>query len=317
VPVKGRSNGRVKGHLRGPLLLAGATLLCVATAIVAIGTGAVRIPPAQVLAVLFGWQDDSLTDAMRTVVWNVRAPRVLQGLLAGALLATAGVLLQALFRNPLADPALIGVSAGAALGAVTADAVRAEGGDAIAVHTDVTDEASVQAAIAAAVARRGRLDILFNCAGGSLNADSQVTDVDLAVWDRTMALDVRGAMLVCRHGIPELVKAGGGSVVNMSSGAALRGSSPKHVYTAAKGAILSFTRALAGSYAKDNVRANAICAGRILTERILNNYGTAEAPGPVDDPRPGVVRNQGRDSAAPAPGPASGRPGAGGSRDGT
>ncbi|MCE2950013.1 MAG: SDR family NAD(P)-dependent oxidoreductase [bacterium] len=171
----------------------------------------------------------------------------------------------------------------AALGAVTADAVRAEGGDAIAVHTDVTDEASVQAAIAAAVARRGRLDILFNCAGGSLNADSQVTDVDLAVWDRTMALDVRGAMLVCRHGIPELVKAGGGSVVNMSSGAALRGSSPKHVYTAAKGAILSFTRALAGSYAKDNVRANAICAGRILTERILNNYGTAEAPGPVAD----------------------------------
>ena len=110
-----------------------------------------------------------------------------------------------------------------------------------------------------------------------------VTEVELDVWDRTMALDVRGAMLVCRHGIPELVKAGGGSVVNMSSGAALRGSSPKHVYTAAKGAILSFTRALAGSYAKDNIRANAICAGRILTDRILNNYGTADAPGLVAD----------------------------------
>jgi NAD(P)-dependent dehydrogenase (short-subunit alcohol dehydrogenase family) len=171
----------------------------------------------------------------------------------------------------------------AALGAATADAVVAAGGDAVAVHTDVTDEHSVRASVVAAVARYGRLDILFNCAGGSLNADSQVTDVDLAVWDRTMALDVRGAMLVCRHGIPELVKAGGGSVVNMSSGAALRGSSPKHVYTAAKGAILSFTRALAGSYAKDNIRANAICAGRILTDRILNNYGTADAPGPVAD----------------------------------
>jgi NAD(P)-dependent dehydrogenase (short-subunit alcohol dehydrogenase family) len=171
----------------------------------------------------------------------------------------------------------------AALGGATADAVVAAGGDAVAVHTDVTDETSVREAIAVADARYGRLDILFNCAGGSLNADSQVTDVDLAVWDRTMALDVRGAMLVCRHGIPELVKAGGGSVVNMSSGAALRGSSPKHVYTAAKGAILSFTRALAGSYAKDNIRANAICAGRILTERILNNYGTADAPGPVAD----------------------------------
>lgn len=170
-----------------------------------------------------------------------------------------------------------------ALGEATARDVSDAGADAMAVRTDVTDEASVRAAIDAAVGHHGRLDILFNCAGGSLNADSLVTEVDLDVWDRTMALDVRGAMLVCRHGIPELVKAGGGSVVNMSSGAALRGSSPKHVYTAAKGAILSFTRALAGSYAKDNIRANAICAGRILTERILNNYGTADAPGPVAD----------------------------------
>jgi short-subunit dehydrogenase len=170
-----------------------------------------------------------------------------------------------------------------ALGEATARDVADAGADAMAVRTDVTDEASVRAAIDAAVGHHGRLDILFNCAGGSLNADSLVTEVDLDVWDRTMALDVRGAMLVCRHGIPELVKAGGGSVVNMSSGAALRGGSPKHVYTAAKGAILSFTRALAGSYAKDNIRANAICAGRILTDRILNNYGTADAPGPVAD----------------------------------
>jgi len=171
----------------------------------------------------------------------------------------------------------------AALGEATARQVAGAGGDALAVRTDVTDEESVRDAIATAVARYSRLDILFNCAGGSLNADSLVTEVDLAVWDHTMALDVRGAMLVCRHGIPELVKAGGGSVVNMSSGAALRGSSPKHVYTAAKGAILSFTRALAGSYVKDNIRANAICAGRILTDRILNNYGTGDAPGPVAD----------------------------------
>ena len=170
-----------------------------------------------------------------------------------------------------------------ALGEATARDVVDAGGDAMAVRTDVTDESSVSAVMDAVVARHGRLDILFNCAGGSLNEDSVVTEVDLDVWDRTMALDVRGAMLVCRHGIPELVKAGGGSVVNMSSGAALRGSSPKHVYTAAKGAILSFTRALAGTYARDNVRANAICAGRILTDRILNNYGTADAPGLVAD----------------------------------
>lgn len=105
-------------RLKAPLLLGAALVLCAATAVLAIGTGAVRVPPGRVLAALFGWHDEGLTDAMRTVVWNVRAPRVLQGLLAGAMLACAGVLLQALFRNPLADPALIGVSAGAALGAV-------------------------------------------------------------------------------------------------------------------------------------------------------------------------------------------------------
>jgi iron complex transport system permease protein len=95
-----------------------ALLLCGGVTLLALGIGAVRVPPAQVLSALFGWHDEALTDTMRTVVQTVRLPRVLQGLLAGSALAVSGVLLQALFRNPLADPALIGVSAGAALGAV-------------------------------------------------------------------------------------------------------------------------------------------------------------------------------------------------------
>jgi NAD(P)-dependent dehydrogenase (short-subunit alcohol dehydrogenase family) len=69
----------------------------------------------------------------------------------------------------------------------------------------------------------------------------------------------------------------------MSSGAALRGASPAHIYTAAKGGIVSLTRALAGAFVKDNVRVNAICAGRILTERITGRYGTPERAGPVVD----------------------------------
>jgi NAD(P)-dependent dehydrogenase (short-subunit alcohol dehydrogenase family) len=69
----------------------------------------------------------------------------------------------------------------------------------------------------------------------------------------------------------------------MSSGAALRGSSPAHIYSAAKGGILSLTRALAGAYAKHSVRANAICSGRILTDRIVARFGTPQAPGPVED----------------------------------
>lgn len=103
---------------RASLLLAGAALLCLLVTLLALGHGAMRIPPLQVAGLLLGLPDDSLSPAAHTVITSVRLPRVLQGLLAGAALACAGVLLQALFRNPLADPALIGVSAGAALGAV-------------------------------------------------------------------------------------------------------------------------------------------------------------------------------------------------------
>ena len=147
--------------------------------------------------------------------------------------------------------------------------------------TDVTDEASVRAAVAAAEKQFGKLDILFNCAGGSISEDAPLGKVDLAaVWSRTMRLDLLGTMHCCHHALPAIVRAGGGAVINMSSGAALRGASPAHVYTAAKGGILSLTRALAGAHAKDNVRVNAICAGRILTERILRalrHAGRSEA----------------------------------------
>ncbi|MBI4190380.1 MAG: SDR family oxidoreductase [Betaproteobacteria bacterium] len=157
------------------------------------------------------------------------------------------------------------------------------GGDAVFVETDVTREDSVRAAIANTTRRFGKIDVLFNCAGGSLPEDSLVTDVDLNIWNRTMPVNLLGAIMCCRHGIPRLIDSGGGAVVNMSSGAALRGASPAHIYTAAKGAILSLTRAMAGAYAKHSVRVNAICAGRIMTERIVRAYGTPREAGLVVD----------------------------------
>jgi NAD(P)-dependent dehydrogenase (short-subunit alcohol dehydrogenase family) len=173
-----------------------------------------------------------------------------------------------------------------ARGRETERQVLGAGGEAVFLATDVTSEASVRQSVAAAVARFGRLDILFNCAGGSLPEDSEVTDpaLDLErVWGRTMPLDLRGTIHCCRHAIPVIAKAGGGAVVNMSSGAALRGASPAHLYTAAKGAILALTRALAGAHAKEGIRVNAICAGRILTERIVATYGRPGEAGPVVD----------------------------------
>ena len=168
-------------------------------------------------------------------------------------------------------------------GRAAADAVAAHGGEAMFVRTDVTNEDSVRGAVEAGAVKFGKIDTLLNCAGGSLPVDSPITEVDMAVWDRTMVLDVKGTMLVCRHVIPKIIAAGGGSVVNMSSGAGLRGANPAHIYTAAKGAIISLTRTLAGTYALKNVRVNCICAGRINTERVRKTYGMPGKPGSAPD----------------------------------
>jgi NAD(P)-dependent dehydrogenase (short-subunit alcohol dehydrogenase family) len=159
------------------------------------------------------------------------------------------------------------------LGRASEQDVRNAGGEATFIETDVTQEESVKNAVQQTVARYGTLNILYNCAGGSITQDAPVTDVDMAVWQHTMSLDVLGTFLCCRHGIPELIKAGGGAIVNMSSAAALQGVYKGHVYTAAKGAILSFTRVLAGQYARYGIRANVICPGLTVTERVMRMFG--------------------------------------------
>jgi NAD(P)-dependent dehydrogenase (short-subunit alcohol dehydrogenase family) len=162
---------------------------------------------------------------------------------------------------------------------------KAIGDNAFFVETDVTREESLRATVEAAVERFGKLDTLFNCAGGSVPADKPVTELDLSVFEHTIGLDLKGTMLACKYAIPRIVAAGGGTVINMSSGAALRGANPAHVYTAAKGAIVSLTRSMAGIYAKDNVRVNCICAGRIDTPRVRRTYGLPGRPGGVADPQ--------------------------------
>lgn len=171
----------------------------------------------------------------------------------------------------------------AELGRETVRLIAGQGGDAVFVQTDVTSEEQVRAAVDAAVSRYGKLDTLFNCAGGSIPADTIVTELDMKVFDHTIGLDLKGTMLACKHAIPHIIGAGGGAVVNMSSGAALKGASPAQVYTAAKGAIVSLTRTMAGAYARHNVRINCICAGRIDTPRVRRTYGLPNRPGGVED----------------------------------
>lgn len=156
---------------------------------------------------------------------------------------------------------------------------QAAGDNALFVQTDVTDDASVQNAMQTAADTFGKIDILYNSAGGSIIEDRQITDVDLSVWDHTIPLDLKGPMLCSRHGIPHLIKAGGGAIINASSVVALRGNHPAHIYSAAKGGLISFTRSLAGEYSKHGIRANVICPGLVLTERVRSR---AEGP---DDAR--------------------------------
>jgi NAD(P)-dependent dehydrogenase (short-subunit alcohol dehydrogenase family) len=140
------------------------------------------------------------------------------------------------------------------------------------MHTDVTDEESVRQMVRQAREAFGRIDVLLNCAGGSLREDSPVTDVDLSVWSHTMNLDLKGPFLCCRHVIPVMVEQGKGSVVNFSSVVALRGNHIAHVYVMAKGGLISFTRALAGAYSPRGIRVNAICPGVVLTERVKTRF---------------------------------------------
>jgi NAD(P)-dependent dehydrogenase (short-subunit alcohol dehydrogenase family) len=141
------------------------------------------------------------------------------------------------------------------------------------VHTDVTDEASVSAALDAGAERFGKIDVLVTAAGGSIASDTAVTDVGLDVWDTTINLDLKGPFLCCRLGIPYLQRAGGGSIVNFTSVVALKGAFPGHVYTMAKGGVISLTQALAGRYWRDGIRANAIAPGIVLSERVASRFG--------------------------------------------
>jgi len=173
----------------------------------------------------------------------------------------------AVFCREGARVAVADVNAEACEAAATeARAAAQGGGDAFAVACDVTHEKDVREAIAATVARYGRLDVLYNNAGIMMAEDSSVVDTEEWVWDRTLGVNVKGIYLCCKHGIPEMLTSGGGSVINIASFVALVGCSvPQDAYTASKGAVIALTKSLAVQFGPRGVRCNAICPGPIET----------------------------------------------------
>jgi NAD(P)-dependent dehydrogenase (short-subunit alcohol dehydrogenase family) len=150
--------------------------------------------------------------------------------------------------------------------AAAQETVAELGSQAVAVGGDVSKEADVQHMVQAAVDRFGGLNILYNNAGIFDEADESVLTTTEAIWDRTMAINVRGIAFCCKHGIPELIRAGGGSVINIASFVALVGCTvPQDAYTASKGAVIALTKSLAVQFGPKHIRSNAICPGPIET----------------------------------------------------
>jgi NAD(P)-dependent dehydrogenase (short-subunit alcohol dehydrogenase family) len=144
-------------------------------------------------------------------------------------------------------------------------------GAALALACDVADEKSVSGAIQRAAAYFGGLDVICAVAGGSSPSDGRVTEASEEEFWRVMRVDLYGTFLVCRHGIPELMRSGGGSVITMSSMTTAVAVADRACYSAAKGGIDAMTRAMAAGHAKDKIRVNAIAPGITLTDRVRAN----------------------------------------------
>ena len=156
------------------------------------------------------------------------------------------------------------------------ETVEGLGDGALAVGCDVTKESDVRDAVRATTRIYGRLDVLYNNAGVMLAEDHSVTDTEEWVWDRTLAVNLKGIYFCCKYGIPEMIRGGGGSVINIASFVALVGCSvPQDAYTATKGAVIALTRSLAVQFGPQKIRTNAICPGPIetplLTEWLLKD----------------------------------------------
>lgn len=148
----------------------------------------------------------------------------------------------------------------------TVGAVTGAGGEAILVAADVSDADDVQRIYAEGEKAFGRVDILYNNAAIMHPDDASVVDTDEAIWDRSIDINLKGVFLCCKHGIPALLRAGGGVIVNVSSFVAHMGAAtPQVAYTASKGGVLSLTREIAVEYARRGIRANALCPGPVQT----------------------------------------------------
>jgi NAD(P)-dependent dehydrogenase (short-subunit alcohol dehydrogenase family) len=190
----------------------------------------------------------------------------------------------------LAGKVCVITGAAGGIGAVSAELFMREGAfvagvDALpdapgqlSLQADVTDPEQVEALYASVAAEQGRVDVLFNNAGISPTDDGSVLDTGLEAWQRVQDVNVRSVFLCCKYGIPHLLAAGGGSVINTASFVAVMGAATSQIsYTASKGAVLSLSRELGVEFARRGVRVNALCPGPVNTPLLQGLYANDPA----------------------------------------
>ncbi len=146
------------------------------------------------------------------------------------------------------------------------------------IEADVTDEGQVIDVYAQAREKFGRVDVLFNNAGINPNDDTSVLDTPLDAWQRVQDVNVRSVFLCCKHGIPHLLEAGAGSVINTASFVAVMGAAVSQIsYTASKGAVLAMSREMGVEFADRNLRVNALCPGPVNTPLLQELFAKDQA----------------------------------------
>jgi len=177
--------------------------------------------------------------------------------------------------------------AASGIGADTARLFAAEGAKVVGVdidpgsegelklQADVTDEQQVRDVYDRARRELGRIDVLFNNAGINPTDDASVLETSLESWQRVQDVNLRGVFLCCKHGIPHLLEAGGGSVINTASFVAVMGAAVSQIsYTASKGGVLSLSRELGVEFARRGVRVNALCPGPVSTPLLAELFAS-------------------------------------------
>jgi NAD(P)-dependent dehydrogenase (short-subunit alcohol dehydrogenase family) len=173
--------------------------------------------------------------------------------------------------------AVVAVDLNEAAGRETVALLEEQGSPAHFIQADVSKAADCEGMVAAAEKAFGRLDILFNNAGIMLDGDDDAVGTSEEIWEKTLAVNLKGVFLGCKFGIPALRRAGGGSIINTASFVALMGAAtPQIAYTASKGGVLAISRELAVIHAREKIRVNALCPGPLRTDLLMNFLNTPE-----------------------------------------